>query len=189
MEDDNTAKTQPVTKRIGEFLLEKGLISQEQLEEALKIKMNEGGMLGQILVRLKYVSEADVVKVLATQFGFPYLPLSNYEIEDKTLGIIPETACRQYYLVPVDRIGNVLTIVMADPLNFYAVRDIEDFTKCSVQIFVSTPSEIMEVIDRHYGVKEFPGKKLSAEDNLSQISFSTAAKKPGGGVIERPEKD
>ncbi len=139
-----------ITKRIGELLFERGLISQQQLEKALAQQKEVGGLLGQVLVRLGFVTEEEIALALTAQYGFPYLPLENYEIDNGITAIIPEEIARQYCLVPIDRIGNALTLAMADPSNVQAIEDVELLTKCVVQTFVSTPSDITKAIDRCY---------------------------------------
>ena len=139
-----------ITKRIGELLLDRGLISHKQLETALAHQKAHGGLLGQILIEQDSVTEQEIALALTAQYGFPYLPLENYEIDDGVTQLIPEHVARQYFLMPIDRIGNALTVAMADPSNTQAIEDIETLTNCVVQTFVSTPSDIQKAIDRYY---------------------------------------
>jgi type IV pilus assembly protein PilB len=97
-----------------------------------------------------YATEEAVAQALTAQYGFPFLPLKNYSIEEELIRLIPENVARQYCLVPVDKIGDTLTVAMADPLNGDAVEDIEMLSKCSVQVFVATISDVAEAIQRHY---------------------------------------
>ncbi len=140
-----------VGKQLGELLLSRKIVTREQLEEACKLQETRGGLLGQILVGLGYATEEAIAQALTTQYGLPYLPLAHYSVDPELLRLIPENVARQYCLVPVDNIGNTLTIAMANPLNTKAVDDIELLTHCSVQIFVSTPSDILQAIQRGYG--------------------------------------
>ena len=139
-----------ITKFIGEILLSGGAITREQLDQALAYQKEHGGLLGQILVQFGYVTEEDVALSLTAQYGFPYLPLDNYEIDGGVMNLIPRRVARQYCLIPVDRVGNALTVAMADPTNNQAIEDIETLTNCVVQTFVSTPSDIRKAIDRYY---------------------------------------
>ena len=141
-----------VNKKLGELLVEKALVTQEQLDEALELQKDKGGLIGEILVELKYTTEDDIAKMLTAQYGFAYLPLSNYEIDQSLISIIPERVARQYCLIPIDKIGNNLTIAMSNPLNTQAVEDMETLTSCSVQTFVSTASDIKHAIERYYKV-------------------------------------
>lgn len=139
-----------ITKRLGEILLERGVINHAQLQTALAHQKQHGGLLGQIFVDSGLVTEQEVALALTAQYGFPFLPLDNYEIEEGITKLIPEQVARQYCLIPVDRIGNALTVAMADPSNVQAVDDIEMLTSCIIQTFVSTPSDIRNAIDRYY---------------------------------------
>lgn len=139
-----------ITKTIGQLLLERGIIKQAQLDEALKIQKEKGGLLGQILASLGYVTEEQIAQAITIQYGFPYLPLSNYEIDEGAIKLIPENVARQYCLIPIDKIGNTVTIAMADPLNMQAIEDIELITGSSIQIFVSTATDIKKAIDKYY---------------------------------------
>ena len=139
-----------ITKQLGELLIERGVISRDQLEKALSVQKQEGGLIGQILVKLGFTSEEEIAQALTAQFGFPYLPLKNYEIGKEVIKLVPENVARQYCLIPIDRIGNALTIAMSNPLNVQAQEDIELITKCKVQVFVSTMTDITQAIDRCY---------------------------------------
>ncbi len=139
-----------ITKRIGEVLLERGVITQKELEKALALQKEQGGLMGQILIQLGYVTEEEIALALTAQYGFPYLPLDNYDIDMALTAIVPEQVARQYCLIAIDRIGNALTLAMADPSNIQAIEDIELLTKCVVQTFVSTPSDIGKAIDKYY---------------------------------------
>jgi len=139
-----------ITKTIGQLLLEKGVIKQAQLDEALKIQKEKGGLLGQVLASLGYVTEEQIAQAITVQYGFPYLPLANYEMDEAAIKMVQENVARQYCLIPIDKIGNTVTIAMADPLNMQAIEDIELVTGCSVQIFVSTATDIKQAIDKFY---------------------------------------
>ena len=139
-----------VTKRIGEILLERRVITQPQLEQALTRQKEHGGLLGQILVELGATSEEDVALALTAGYALPYLPLNNYDIGAEVIKLIPEQLARQHCVVPIDRVGNSLTVAMADPSNLQAIEDMELLTSCVLQIFVSTASEIRKTIERCY---------------------------------------
>ena len=139
-----------ITKRIGQVLLERRVIDQKELEKALAHQKEHGGLMGQILITLGFVTEEEVALALTAQYGFPYLPLDNYEIDSSLTMIIPEQVARQYCMIAIDRIGNALTLAMADPSNVQAIEEVELMTKCVVQTFVSTPSDIEKAIAKHY---------------------------------------
>ena len=142
-----------IGKRLGELLVERKVVTPEQIDAALKVQKAKGGLLGQILVSLGYATEESVAQAVTAQYGFPYLPLKSYAIDPELLHLIPENVARQYCLVPVDHIGDTLTIAMADPLDARVIEDIEMLSRCSVQVFIATGSEVMDAIQRSYGAR------------------------------------
>jgi type IV pilus assembly protein PilB len=130
------------TKQLGELLIERKIITAEQLQKALEYQRVNGGLVGEILVQLGFSREEDIAQVLTAQYGFPYLPLSNYDIDKQV--------ARQYCLIPIDKIGNNLTVAMSNPLNTQAIEDVEMITQCVVQAFVSTTTDIKKAIERSY---------------------------------------
>jgi type IV pilus assembly protein PilB len=143
-----------INKQLGELLIERGSLTQEQLDKALVVQKEKGGLIGEVLVELNLVKEEDITRALTAQYGFPYLPLANYEIDPGIVNIIPSRVARQYLLIPVDKIGNNLTLAMSNPLNEHAVEDIELLSGCSIQVFVSTLSDVKGAIEKYYKDKE-----------------------------------
>jgi len=137
-------------KPLGEVLVEKGIITKKQLEKVLKTQKEEGGLIGEVIVRLGFAKEEEIAYALSLQYGFPYLPLENYDIPKEVIKLIPYQVASQYSLIPIDRISNTITIVMANPLNPQAIEDVEYITKCEVQIFISTSSDIKKAIEKFY---------------------------------------
>ncbi len=141
-------------KALGELLLDRGIINQAQLDQGLDLQREKGGLIGEILVELGFVKEDDIAQTLTAQYGFPYLPLGNYDVDKNITNIIPGRVARQYLLVPIDKIGNNLTLAMSNPLNVQAIEDVELLSGCSVQTFVSTSSDIKRAIEKYYKDKE-----------------------------------
>lgn len=143
-----------IHKQLGELLIERGIITQPQLDKALTVQKDKGGLIGEILVELGFAREEDIAQALTAQYGFPFLPLSNYEIDTEVANLIPRRVARQYVLIPVDKIGNNLTLAMSNPLNIQAIEDVELLSGCVVQTFVSTSSDIKKAIEKYYKDKE-----------------------------------
>ncbi|MDP8296914.1 MAG: hypothetical protein RAP41_01875 [Candidatus Orphnella occulta] len=140
-----------ISKQLGELLLDKKIINERQLQKALAVQKDKGGLIGGIFVLLGYATEEQIAQSLTTQFGYPYLPLTNYEIDAKIVKLVSENVAVQYNLIIIDKIGNSLTVAMSDPLNIHAIEDVELITNCKVQVFVSTQTDIKESIKRYYG--------------------------------------
>lgn len=158
-------------KRIGEILIEHGVLTQEKLKAALARQKEEPRrLIGELLIEMGFVTEEDIVVALATQFNIPYLPVSNFVMDEAIARLIPKELIQKYLCIPLDRIGNLLTVVIADPTNEAAIKEIESETKCKVQVFVATASEIMSMIDHYYGLNALP----QSESKTAQVSFRTA---------------
>ena len=140
-----------VSKQLGELLIERKIIKESELQKALQIQKEKGGLIGNILVLLGFATEEQIAQALTTQYGFPYLPLKNYEIDPEIVKLIPRNVADQYALIAIDKVGNSLTVAMANPLNLHAIEDIELITNCKVQTFVSTQTDIKETIKKYYG--------------------------------------
>jgi len=139
-----------IKKKLGGLLIERGVINKEQLHHALEVQREKGGLVGQILVALGYATEEAIAQALTAQYGFPYLPLENYEIDPEVIRIVPRNVASQFCLIPIDKIGSNLTIAMSNPLNALAVEDIELISGLCVQIFVSTGRGIRKAIEKYY---------------------------------------
>lgn len=139
-----------VNKQLGELLLERGVITRQQLDSALEVQQEKGGLIGEVLVALGFLKEEDIAQALTAQYGFPYLPLANYEINPEITRLIPQRVASQYLIMPIDKIENNLTVAMSNPLNTQAIEDVELATGCNVQVFVSTSSDLKATIKKYY---------------------------------------
>ena len=137
-------------KQLGELLIERGIITHEQLNKSLEHKKQHGGLIGEVLVELNFATERDITQALTCQYGFPYLPLSNYEIDQEVIGSVPKETCVKHCLVPIDKIGKSLTLAMSNPLNFQGAEEVEKLTGCTVQVFVSSTTDIKQSIQKYY---------------------------------------
>ena len=139
-----------IDKPLGQILVERGVINPDQLKEALTTQKRQGGLIGEVIVSLGFAKEEDIAYCLSLQFGYPYLPLENYQVSEEVISLVSKNVCGHYCLLPIDKIGSTLTLVMANPLNIQAIEDLEDLTHCDIQIFVGTPSDIRSGIGRFY---------------------------------------
>ncbi len=110
--------------RLGDILLESGIINEKQLEAALKKKENERGFLGKALVDLGFIDQNVLVSFLVKQCKIPHISLLDYEVQEDLLELVPEETCIEYNLVPIDKLGKILTIAMVDPLDIEALEHI-----------------------------------------------------------------
>ena len=141
------AMTETKKKRLGEILIEDGVLSPESLEEALNHQKKEGGLIGQILIRLGYITEEELIAAVGKQLRIPYIPLSNYSVNTDTAMKFGVEFCRRHLLLPFDQDEKNIFLAMGDPLNDSAVGEVEKKCNLKPQIFISTPTEILNMVE------------------------------------------
>ena len=137
--------------KLGELLLKAQLINQPQLDKALEEQKTTGGKLGEILQRLAFVTEDDIIECLSHQFGVPSINLRHFEIDPNVAKIIPVDLARKYNVIPVNKTGATLTLAMTDPTNIFAMDEITFMTGYRVEPVVASEEAIRERIDRNFG--------------------------------------
>ena len=136
--------------KLGQLLIASGVITEEQLKQALNVQRKEGGRLGTNLVKLGFLTEEKLVAFLSKQYGVPAINLSEYKIEQSVLKLIPADMAKKYLIMPVARVGATLTIAMADPSNVFAIDDVKFMTGYNVEVVVSSESAIIGGITNYY---------------------------------------
>src|SRR5499425_1225930 len=160
--------------KLGDLLLKAKLITQEQLDAALKSQREEGGKLGEALVRIGAVHENDITETLSQQFGVPSIDLANFEIDPGVIKVVPGEVARKYGVLPVNKTGATLTIAMADPTNVFAMDDIKFMTGYNVEPVVASEMAIQNAIDRCYGASHAIELKKVMEEMSSIESQDTS---------------
>jgi hypothetical protein len=162
-------------KRLGEILVESGAITQEQCDEALAISKENNKVLGTTLVELGYIDEKTLYKGLEYLFRTPYIDLSTIVIDKEASMSISESLAKKHNLIPIKKEGKVLTVVMSDPLNFYAIDDVKNATCMEISVAIAPQKDINFAIDRYYGseIAEKAFEDLQKEyGKLSMTSLS-----------------
>ena len=144
---DNNQSKEP----LGEILIKRGLIKPDQLAKALEIQSKETGLIGEILLKLGFISETDIVVALVMQNNLPYVAINKYDLNQDVVRLIPEETARQFHVVALEKNGEVLSVVMEDPLNPIVRAKLEEVTKCRIVPFIATKTEIDQTINKWYG--------------------------------------
>ena len=142
-------------KRLGEILRDEGLISEQQLQAALEKQKTEKGLrIGEVLVAMGAAAAEDVAQAIWQQRQIPYVDLDNYALDPKVIELVPEKMARAYLALPIFKIGNALTVAMADPLNVIAVDDLRSKTGCEIETVISTEEKIVRCLENYYRMDE-----------------------------------
>ena len=147
--------------RLGEILVKESLITQDQLQKALEFQRVNGGKLGSCLAKMGFITDDDITGVLSRQYGVPSINLKYYEIDPNVIRLIPQDTALRYQVVPLSRVGSVLTIAMTDPTNVFAMDDVKFMTGFNVEPVVASEAAISDAISRCYGGAHTNGEELT----------------------------
>ena len=154
-------------KRLGDRLLEAGLISPHQLELALREQKRTGKLIGAVLQTLGFVTEQDIAAFLAQDAQTPTVNIGKLEIAPEIVALVPYDFCKEAVIIPCRRDGDTLTVVMADPFNVVAIDRVEQLTRLKVEVLTAPKPDILEKLS---AVHDREGSLDQTIDELMKIS-------------------
>jgi len=137
-------------ERLTEILINNKLITQEQLNQALEVQKEKGGRLSDIIVDLKFIKESDLISTLSQGLGLPLIDLKRFKIDYEVVKTIPFDIARHYQLIPISKMGDTITLAMADPLNIFAIDHVEALTGYKINPIISSSLDILQTIELSY---------------------------------------
>jgi len=173
-------------KPLGQRLVEAGLINDTQLQSALREQQKTREYLGRILIRLGYVSEEAVAAALSAQARVKYVDLGQYSPQPEALQLVPEKFAREHHLVPLSYVGKVLVVAMANPLDIITIDEVRRMSKGPVEVVGATQSEVLEALDRAYGVGVGAGWNEVVEHSLRHVMGRRGAGGTETDVAQEP---
>src|SRR3989442_12805818 len=169
----HTATAAATADKLGEILVREGLITLDQLKKALMEQKGTGMRLGYTLVKLGFVEETEVTKMLARQYRMPAVDLSRFEGEPKIIKLLPPDIAVKDTVLPVKREGRTLTVAIVDPNNVTAIEDIKFITRCDVFPVIAGEYTLRNAIDRYYQQSDAQLQELlkgvEAEEDLEVV--------------------
>ncbi|MCM8760879.1 MAG: Flp pilus assembly complex ATPase component TadA [Candidatus Omnitrophica bacterium] len=160
-------------EKLAKILLEKNLIKEADFQKAIEVHREKGGSLGDVLVSLGFISKSDLVIAMSEELGIPPINLSRYKIDPSVIKLIPKKIARQYMIIPVSKMGDTLSIAVADPLNIFAIDEIKALTGFKIIPIITTEKDIREAISQYY-----------EEDATSAIEKIVGDMKTGEGGVK-----
>jgi len=151
---------------IGDYLRSKGLITQDQLNEALEEQKRSGRKIGEILIKKGYISEDNFTMALSEQLGIPFVDVANYRIDPEVIKLFTLELVQQYQAIPINKVVDALTVAMIDPLNIPMVDEIKKTCGLTIRPVFATPGGIKKAIDKYYG--EVQPSEVSGEMTLKK---------------------
>ncbi len=133
-------------KRLGEMLVDAHVLSQDKVEEAVKLQANSGKRLGTVLLENGYITETQLIDVLKIQLGIDFIDVNKETIDPSMASIVPKSIAEQYHVVPIKLEKDKLILAMEDPLNFRALEAVKQITKYKVTPYIAYASAVERAI-------------------------------------------
>ena len=140
-----------MSERLGELLVRKNLISQEQLKKALEAQKQNGNRFETNLVKLGFIKEDEILSFLSAQYRVPSIKISKIEINPNVIKLIPASTAKKDFIIPTNRVGSKLTLAMVDPSNMFVIDEIKFMTGFHVEPVVASETDIIDAIKKYYG--------------------------------------
>lgn len=165
-------------RRLGEILQHWGLINDQQLEEALKIAQGAHKRIGDVLCQLGYVQDTDVAKALASQAGLEYIDLNQPDALNKeNLSLLPVDLIKKYMVLPLEKTGNKLKVIVADPLSLDTLDNLRFRMNCEIEIALAARSQIKEFLD-----EMFRDDKASIDKAVREMTVDSSIDQAASGA-------
>lgn len=159
-------------RRLGDILVNAGKITSYELQEALRSQKILGKKLGEILVESKIISELDIIEAVEEQTGILSIDLNEVDFDTKVMKLVSQNLCNKYTLIPFGFNEHKIKVAMSDPLNIFAVDDINISTGFEVEVYIASKSSIQKFVDIYYSSEEVnkAAEELSRETLESKTS-------------------
>ena len=155
-------------KRLGDILIQKGLATQSQVDEAIRIQVGGNRRLGYIMIKMGLISDDQLLEVLSSQLAAPIIVVDN-EFSKDVARVLPRYLCRKYTVIPLSKgNNNILNLAMVDPSDESAITDIEIFTGMVVKPMLAREKDVSSAIGRYLS--------FSIKDIFNPQIFDMAAK-------------
>lgn len=173
--------------KIGEILIQKKVITAEQLEAALKESQRTGEIIGKVLVRMKIITQERLLEVLAEQMGLAYYAsLKDFPISAEVVRVVPAKFVWHYKFMPLSIKGKSLTVAISDPLAVWLMEDLKLHLGFDVERVLTTEDEINSAIKKYYGIGAETVEEILTDKNMAKEK--QAFVRDGAGEIEELEK-
>jgi len=173
-------------KRLGEILIERGMVRAEHVSDAMRLQQESGELIGKILCTQGHLREDDLYDVLAEQLGMTRVRLEKAEVPKEMLSVLAPDFVREHRIVPLSRNDSTLVCATCDPRDFSAVEAVRYATRCNVELQLACERDILEIIEKNFGVTvermiaEMGGSSAddNAEDGYHIDDVSELAREP-----------
>lgn len=177
--------------RLGDILIQAGIINESQLLEALEIQKKTGMQLGKVLLQMKYITDKDLVYSLSRQMDIPQVDLEHIKIPHEATDLVDEKFARKYMLIPFAVKDNTLSLAITNPFDLFPIDEIAVKTKKNVETWLASESEVHRAIEEYYGVASSIQDVVrhlgvdSREKEEAEEAQRASAKQPADAPVKR----
>ncbi|HMO18535.1 MAG TPA: type IV-A pilus assembly ATPase PilB [Oligoflexia bacterium] len=139
-----------MSSRVGDLLIQKGLVDRTQLEQAELLASQNGGLLNAAVVKLGAISEQDLIKLLSDEYSLPIVDLEDEEVSPEAVQLVPHNIALKYMIIPLQQEGSVLQVAMVDPSNIAAINDLRFITGYDIGIKLAVEPQVRLFIEKFY---------------------------------------
>ena len=177
--------------KLGQMLLNSGLITREQLEQALKRQRDDGGRIGYNLVKMRAISEEELNNYLARQHRIESVNLDEVDIPQDVIDLIPADIARRYEVVPIQKVGKTLVVAMTDPDNLYAIDDLRFTLGMEIESHICASSMVLRALRKYFPEGEAIVSVEDSDKIMDRHEEDTALEESNGkpSLQEAAEED
>ena len=176
-------------ERIGDLLIREGVITKEQLQQALREQKENGTRIGYNLVKLGFIQETELTKMLARQYKMPAVDLSRFELDPKIAKLVPTDLAVKHLVVPLKRDGRTLTVAMADPTNLGVLDDLKFITRYDIFPVIAGEFTLRSVIEKHYGTNDEQQMASLMQDLEEESDVEVVEEEDDAGAAMQAQMD
>ncbi len=173
-------------KLLGKILEEMRVVSAQHIKAALKKQMEDSGKkIGEIFVEMAVATGAQITEALARQFGYPYVDLKSLKLNGDVVKSVPRQVCEEHGIFPIKKSDKVLTIVISDPLDLFALDNLKFILNTEIECALAPKDDIIATIEKQYGSKD----KSVMQDAIEQATMTQTEIKVRGGDLDDKETE
>jgi type IV pilus assembly protein PilB len=155
--------------RLGDLFVREGLITEQQLQEALAEAKTSGYRIGYALVHLGFVAEEELTRMLAKQYRVPAVDLDKVTVDPKIIKLIPANVAQKHLVLPLRRVGRMLTVAMTNPTDFSAIDDLKFISKLEIEPVIVGEYTLRKHLEKYYGVGQEEAQVASLLDEWGEM--------------------
>jgi len=178
-----------VRKKMGEILIDEGLVKEEQVQEALRRQRATGEGFGEVLVAMGFVSEVDIARTIVKQSGLPYIDASKYRINKDGVQAVPAELMWQNQFVVLDKIGKTILVAISNVLSPEVFDKLEKVSGSQIFVYVATTGQVQQALEKNVPINgklqdaKAPAAKPGAKPGATAVK-PAAPPAPGAGATQ-----